>query len=397
MRTIIILLFSLFFSHSIFAQIKPGFDKYEGRDMISLCNSFTQIGLFNTDVDIVPSTYKKYYTSGIYGLDNKFQIWRKSNYAVIVFRGSTAEKSSWLENMYSVMISAEDQIVLPGMDTVKYKFASDDNARVQAGWSLGVAFLIQDLVHEINLLNKDGIYDFFITGHSQGGALSHLSRAFLENLPEGVISAKCQFKTYAFASPMVGNEAFVKEYTQRFVASGMSFSIYNPDDMVPKMPITVSEKSEKIVTLENFESLLDSNSNVTFKSLGLKALTKTMLKDPVKTYIKTAGYNVHNQIEKKLGHIIMPKYSRDLNYISTNKKINIGSFDKLSDQIVSKEEEGDSLPPTILDYRKRIEDLRGGKMYQHKPYNYYLYFLKMYFNNEYQLIIKEERYEWNNF
>ncbi len=395
MRTTINLILLLLISINTSAQLKPGFDKYEAKDMIALCNSFSHIQFFNSDKSITPSDYKKVYTSGVYGLDNKYQIWLKSNVAVIVFRGSTSKKSSWLENIYSVMIPARGQIILPGLDTVNYQFAKDDSARVHAGWSLGVSFIIEDLIHEIRLLNSQGIHDFIITGHSQGGALAHLTRAFLENLPSGIIPNRCHFKTYAFASPMVGNAAFAKEYKQRFVESKTSYSIVNPEDLVPQMPFTIGPNREKIYTIENFVELLDSNSSTSLWDMAVKSITKVVTKDPIGAYIKMAGNDVYEQIVDVIGPIGMPEYTRDLIYVPTEERIIIGPFIELEKQIKSKESKNDTLSKQTLEYRQRLQDLRGGKMYQHKPYNYFLFFLKEFMIDDYKAIIAEERDSWN--
>ncbi len=394
MRNIIISLVLVLLVKLTSAQIKEGFDKYEGRDMIALCNSFTQIRLFNTDSAIVPKYYTKIYTSGVYGLDNKFQIWQKGRTAVVVFRGSTAQKSSWLENMYSVMIPAQGKIVLPGMETVHYRFAKSNSARVHAGWSLGVAFIIQDLTHEIQRLNNQGIYDFILTGHSQGGALCQLARAYLENLQQGIISDKCHLKTYAFASPMIGNKAFITEYSQRYESDGTSFSIFNPSDLVPKMPQTVHSGGGKFYSLQNIERLIDTTNNFTFKDFAFRAVTETISKDPVEKYIKLAGYSVHKQIEDKIGLLQMPKYTRDLEFMANANRIAIGPFDKLEDQL-SFNSDADSLSAETTNYREQLASYRGGKLYQHKTYNYYLYYLKKYFTEDYVRIIDKQRYLWN--
>ena len=384
----------LMFTSSFYGQTNPSFDKYEARDMIALCNSFTQIRLFNTDQSIVPKEYKKIYTSGVYGLDNKFQIWQKQKTTVIVFRGSTAQKSSWLENMYSVMIAPHGQIILPGLDTIAYRFAQSEKARVHAGWSLGVSFLIRDIIHEIQLLNSKGIYEVVLTGHSQGGALSQLSRAFLENLPKGIISSKTRFRTYAFASPMIGNEAFIDEYAQRYEVTGTSFSIFNSEDMVPKMPITVKYSEGKVFSFANLEKALDTTNNIGFKELAFQAFTKTVSKDPVGKYIKLAGNSVHKQIEDKIGPTTMPAYSRDVVFVANRNRIEIGPFEELSTQL-SFGQEPDTLSVQTEKYREELASIRGGRMYQHKTYNYYLYFLKNYFVSDYVRIIDKQRYLWN--
>ncbi|MEZ5068263.1 MAG: hypothetical protein R2847_07085 [Bacteroidia bacterium] len=84
----------------------PGFNKEEMRDMIAICNSFTFIDLYKSDEAIIPRV-NKVYTSGVFGMDNRYQVYKNGNVAVINFRGSTAKQVSWLENIYASMIPAK--------------------------------------------------------------------------------------------------------------------------------------------------------------------------------------------------------------------------------------------------------------------------------------------------
>lgn len=162
----------------IFAQLnaQTGLDKSEMRDMIAICNSFTFIDLYKSDKNIIPKDYHKVYTSGVFGMDNKFQIYKKNHTAVIHFRGSTDKQVSWLENIYAAMIPAQGVINLEGED-FPYHFADDTSAAVHSGYSLGLAFMHAELIDRIKILNDDGIYDIIITGHSQGGSLANLATA----------------------------------------------------------------------------------------------------------------------------------------------------------------------------------------------------------------------------
>jgi hypothetical protein len=69
------------------------FDKEEALDMIALCNSFSFIELYNSDSMIIPKGYEKIYTSGVLGMENKYQVYKKGKIAVICFRGSIRENS----------------------------------------------------------------------------------------------------------------------------------------------------------------------------------------------------------------------------------------------------------------------------------------------------------------
>jgi hypothetical protein len=74
MKKIFLILFSINISVYSYCQLSAGFQKEEARDMIAICNSFPFIDLYNSDNEILPDGYKKVYTSGVFGMDNKFQM-----------------------------------------------------------------------------------------------------------------------------------------------------------------------------------------------------------------------------------------------------------------------------------------------------------------------------------
>jgi hypothetical protein len=83
----LITLFALTICICSYSQLQEGFIKEEARDMISICNSFSFIELFNSDANILPKGYEKIYTSGDFGMENKYQIYKKGETAIISFRG----------------------------------------------------------------------------------------------------------------------------------------------------------------------------------------------------------------------------------------------------------------------------------------------------------------------
>ncbi len=126
MRTQLILL-AILVSFSAYAELKPGFDKNEARDMIALCNSYTFLDLYGSDAEIIPNDYKKIYTSATFGTDNKYQIYLHGDVAVINFRGSTDKQISWMQNMYSSMIPARNSMVING-EKFTYCFERNKNS-----------------------------------------------------------------------------------------------------------------------------------------------------------------------------------------------------------------------------------------------------------------------------
>ena len=64
MRFITVVL-SVFLFQVSFAQVKPGFEPSEARDMIAICNSFSFLKQYHNDDAIRPKGYERIYTSDI--------------------------------------------------------------------------------------------------------------------------------------------------------------------------------------------------------------------------------------------------------------------------------------------------------------------------------------------
>ncbi len=386
--TTLFLWISLSFS-PVLAQLNKGFDKDEARDMIALCNSFTFIDLYNDDQEILPSGYEKRYSSGVFGMDNKFQIYVKERVAVINFRGSTDKKISWLQNIHSAMIPATGVMEIAG-ETFHYHFADDTAAAVHSGYALGIAYLQNDILYHINVLNREGIYDIIITGHSQGGALANVMRAYLEHLPEHRLSRRNQFKTYAFAAPMVGNKAFVEEYNQRFCDNQTSFNIVIPYDPVPTFPLNYNENTS---LADNLKTMLFDPGSFDFKKMMTDGLFN-MFEESLGRTAKKLTHSATGQISKDLGHIVLPAYKDEFNYQYVGNRIELPPVEYpkfLRDSTILQND-------SLMAVYKRGPDghflnqevyKKEGWAYQHKPYNYYVSMLKKYFPREYALLDKK--------
>ncbi|UXP31662.1 hypothetical protein N6H18_15035 [Reichenbachiella agarivorans] len=369
------------------AQIQSGFSPKEARDMIALSNSFTFLDLYDDDSDIIPVGYKKEFTSGVFGMDNKYQVYVKGKTGVICFRGSTADQKSWLANIESAMIPAQGKIIIQN-DVFEYKLAEDTAAAVHSGYVLGLAFLHQSILMQVKYLNAMGIYDIYLTGHSQGGALAALLLAYLEGLPSDRIASHNRFKTYAFANPMIGNKAFAKEYNQRFASTYLSFSIINPADPVPRLPVNYME--EKLFSKEGISSLLGDEEGFSTERLLKSAFFQTF-EQTATSYIQSISASANDRLIKDLGKVILPAYVNDINYAVTGNRIQLRPFDYpklLKDwavvnydslaNVVAKDENGYFLDNSL--YKK------PPMFFQHKPHNYYVGVLKAYFPTEYDAL-----------
>jgi hypothetical protein len=382
-------LIGIILSIQVYSQVKEGFDKNEAIDMIRLCNSYTFLELYNDDTGIVPENYEKYYTSGVFGMDNKFQIYLKDSTAIINFRGSTDKQISWLENFNSAMIPAKGIIYIEG-DKFEYCFAQDTNASVHSGFALGIAYLHRDLLFHLKNLNRLGYYNFIITGHSQGGALSNLLRAYLENLPEGIISNKNKFKTYAFAAPMIGNKSFMEEYNSRYCKPGLSFNIVNPKDPVPKLPTSYNDSS---FTADNLGSYISDPSSVSFKSLARDA-AYLLFEKSLTSYIQRISMSTTRKITKELGNVVLPGYTNEINfsYLGNVVKIPPVNYPKiLKDSTIL---QNDSLMAIYIRDEDGIflnQDVYKSEpfAFQHKTYNYYTSVLLKFFPEQYAKLEKK--------
>lgn len=370
MKSLFILIFS-FCSFALVAQLKPGFNASEARDLIRICNSVTYLDLYGDDSPIIPEGYIKTYTSPAYGMDNLFQIYEKGDIAVINFRGSTANKSSWLENLYAAMIPVKETIEING-EKFKYEVGKDEDGAVHAGYTLALYYLKDDVLKQIKRLNKKGIRDILITGHSQGGALAQLTRAYLDHQSLFKVSKRNTFKVYAFANPMIGNSAFCKEYSEKFCDTEMSFVIHNPKDFVPKMPVSYNDDFWE----KNLSDLLLNTEEFSLQNAAIDGVLN-LFKDRLPALAKKMSENINKQLLKDLGEIKMPEFKNEVNYTHTGNRILI------SETIYPETKE-----PKESDEKKKFNF--SGMSLQHKPYNYYTAILNDYFPEEYNQL--EQKY-----
>ena len=384
MRIRLIILLSII-CNSAFSQMENGYVKSEVRDMIAICNSFAFIELYGSDSEIIPEGYRKIYTSETIGMDNKFQIYRNGKVAVINLRGSTAKKSSWLENFYSEMIPAKGVIGISG-ESHQYTFADHEDAAVHSGYALAIAYLSKDITAQIKKLNSDKVYHIIVTGHSQGGALAQLLRAYLENQPSKTIAEKNKFKTYSFASPMTGNKHFAEEYSKRY-CNGSSYNIINPKDLVTTLPLSYNDSN--YVSQTDFIALLFNRESLDLKHKIIGG-TIHLLEKPLSKIIHKVGEEVYSQINKgQGGYIKMPLKAPDINYMRLNEVVEIIPTPypkKIKDPSIL---QNDSL---MAIYKKGDDGYfvdenlykKEPMFFQHKPYNYYASILKLYYPASYE-------------
>ena len=215
------------------------------------------------------------------------------------------------------MIPAEGELFLPDSQKVKYKFAKDPKASVHVGWTLGLYSMMSDILKHVKEANKQGIYNIYITGHSQGGALSHLLRAAFEYMPDEKLSKKNKFKVYAFAAPKPGNRFFAYDYASYTTFKNPSYTIINREDWVPMTPFSV-QSPENMVESSPFALFEKNEFNMPMlQAFFMKRMYKSM-RDPIikaqKKLMKSLGTSVEKRIKKVVGDFNTPEPLTDFSY-----------------------------------------------------------------------------------
>ena len=334
MKTLTLLIFTfLLTATQLNAQFEPGFKKNEATKLMRAARyPYYKPGKRDSIMAIELPGYRIVKLVDSTALDNSWCVMTAGNKGVISFRGTTDNPVSWLENFYAAMIPASGEVTSPQGKIVKYKFADDPRAGVQAGWSLALLVMSKDILNEMKKLNEKGIYDFYITGHSQGGALSLLFRALLEHLPDSVLNPKNNFKTYAFAAPKPGNRFFSYDYNRICNSKLSSFNFVNPYDWVPQVPFSV-QSPYNITEPNPFIEFERSKEGSLVKRIALHHIYGSM-KNPIvkaqKKLNKTLGHRVKKIIEKTTGGFTVPEYMSDAAYFPGGISMTLDHYEPMT-------------------------------------------------------------------
>ncbi len=319
-----LVLLNLLFTYNLNAQsLSPHFNKEELIDMLKITGNIKGT-LLTSDIK-PPKTYSKVYESKEVGLANLWELWynKERDVSVIAIRGSVGAKESWLSNFYAAMVPAQGQLQLSPDENFKYNLADSKDATVHVGWLVSTAYLIKDMLPQIDSMYQMGHKDFIVSGHSQGGALSVLITAHLYQLQkESKLPHDIRFKTYTMASPKPGNMYFAYNYEN--ITRDWAFHAINTQDWVPEVPLSVQ-------TLDNFNEIniftsLDQmiKKQSFFKRIFGRILYNRIKNPPIKSqkrYEKYLGKIMFKQIKKYLPQLVEPIYASDSNYMRCGHSI----------------------------------------------------------------------------
>lgn len=228
----------LLLSLTLYSQLKPGYDKTEALELIKVNFRFVDSSFW--DSMPAPERFSLKFRSKTVGFDNKWDYWADENgVGVFSLRGTTNSMKSWGANFYSGMIPAKGSIKLDSNHVFDYELAKDDKAYVHAGWTTAIGFLAPTIDSVLLSEIAKGNRQFYITGHSQGGALAYLLTArFLVMKENGNIPSDVQFKTYCSAAPKPGNLYFAYYY-ENMTQNGWAYNSVNATDWVPETPFSI--------------------------------------------------------------------------------------------------------------------------------------------------------------
>lgn len=266
-------------THAQTYRLKPGFDSKECDESYLLNAAFMDTSANNRFPDFLKG-YTFLYRSPAIGLDNVYDLWlREDSTVIITLRGTTADAKSIMADFYCAMFPAKGTIILAkDKAPFSYKLATDPKAAVHGGFLISFAFIAQDLQPRLTELYQKGYRKFMFCGHSQGGALCYYLSAWLMQLRKDKVYPGIQVKTYASASPKMGNIYFVYDYDNAMHGE-WSYSIVNTADPVPEVPLTTQQLEIDMNTpnpLINLAKRFDDMSF--FKRIVLKHAYNSMRK-----------------------------------------------------------------------------------------------------------------------
>lgn len=317
--------FHLFVVES-FAQttkLKPGFDKEEFLELLKV-SSRQGDSLYNPDLP-VPEKFQKIYRSPEMGLDNRWDLWvNEDKVACISIRGTTSKQVSWLDNFYAAMVPAKGALKLSNDFVFNYHLSDDHRAAVHTGWLIATAFLSRDILPKIDSLYQSGYKDFYIMGHSQGGAISYLLTALLlKKQKTGGVAAEIRFKTYCSAAPKPGNLYFAYDF-ENMVKEGWALTVINAADWVPQAPFSIQTAGD-FVELSPFANIKTEIRKQPFLKRIVMSKVYNSLDKPTakanKKFQKYLGKKLEVFIRKVLPEFESPEYINTNNYVRTGKQI----------------------------------------------------------------------------
>jgi pimeloyl-ACP methyl ester carboxylesterase len=197
---------------------------------------------------------------------------------------------------------------------VPYKLAEDPKAYVHAGWTLAVAAMGPEMISKIKEYYQQGIHEYIIFGHSQGGAIALLMRSFFaynEEVPKDVV-----FKTYASAAPKPGNLYYAYDF-DFITRGGWGLRIVNTRDWVPETPFSL-QTTRDFTTVSPFANIKGALNDQKWAVRGVLNYMYGRLDRPTKRSVRrmqrVLGKFAYKRVRKVLPEYQQPDFVASHNY-----------------------------------------------------------------------------------
>ncbi|CAL1519564.1 lipase family protein [Chitinophaga sp. MM2321] len=309
-------LFLFFLGDKIFAQhLTPYFHAAEYGELLKMIDRLGDTP-WTKVTSTAPRDCELTYRSAEAGLANRWDLWlnKKERIGFIVIRGTDNTTTSWMENFYAGMISAQGTLKLDDSTNFPYKVAADSKAYVHAGWMLGLAAMAPEMVNKIKDCYRQGIHEFVIAGHSQGGAIAFLARSYfqyLDDLPKDIV-----FKTYCSAAPKPGNLFYAYDF-DFITRDGWGLRVVNARDWVPEVPFSL-QTTKDFNTANPFTNIKGAIKKQKFPVHIALGYAYGRLDRPSKRASRrmqrVLGKMVYTRVKKVLPEYEMPVFVNSHNY-----------------------------------------------------------------------------------
>jgi len=304
-------------------NLQPGFQPKEYLQLLSAVERFRDSTNYQYSTP-APEGMELKFRSEPVPLENSWQFWlRNDNVGIISIRGTTSKGISWLENFYCAMIPAIGSLQINDSTKFEYRLAADTNALVHAGWTLGLAFIAPGVLETIKSNYQQGVKEFIIFGHSQGGALAFLLTSYLYYLKGTAIPSDIVLKSYCSAAPKPGNLYYAYDF-DFITRDGWGLHVVNALDWVPESPMSIQTLSDmnKTSPLNHIDRIFSRQK--LFEKIYLKHAFGSMeesTKKASKKFQKYLGNDVFKLIHKTLPQLKEPEYGPSMNYMSAGTPI----------------------------------------------------------------------------
>jgi hypothetical protein len=306
-------------------SLQPGFDKNEYKNLLCMSARISSDTTYLKDIP-EPIGFNRVYQSPVMGLDNLWNLWIDTNNktAVISIRGTTVKQESWLANFYAAMVPAEGSLILGKQDKFAYKLAENPKAAIHIGWLISMSYLSKDILPKLDSCYTNGIKNFILMGHSQGGAITYLLTAYLYQLQkENKIPTDIRFKTYCSAGPKPGNLFFAYDY-ENITKNGWAYNVINSADWVPETPISIQTLND----FNNTNPFINAKTALRKQKFPKNILLRyvyNQLDKPTKKaqrkYEKYLGKMASKMIRNTLPNFTPPHYYKSNYYVRTGATI----------------------------------------------------------------------------